>query len=158
MPAPGASQPPASPASAGPASPDRYGGSRNDQIERLIRRPEPGGVPVHEPDVARSAEPGEVGGRERQRPAIVLHEPDLGRAARGGLQADRTGAAEQIEKARPAQRRLAGIEDREQRLARPVAGRPDRPVGRRQQRPPAPAAGDDPHRRMIAARRPGVSG
>src|SRR5690606_12130356 len=63
--------------------------------------------------------------------------------ARHGLEPYGTAARKQVEKACSAQRRLAMLQDREQRLARAVAGRPGGKAGRRLDAPATMPTSDD---------------
>jgi hypothetical protein len=81
---------------------------------------------------------------------MVINEHHEVRSARQRLEAHRAGATEDVEHARLVQRRgladaEAVLEDVEQRLARAVARRPDRSVGRRVECRAAMPAGDDAH-------------
>jgi hypothetical protein len=101
---------------------------------------------------------GEVGLGQLQSGAVVLDQQHLGRAARAGLQADRTGAAEEIKEAPAPYRRRAMLEDVEQCFARAITGRPDRlALGAAQAAPPE-LTGDDAHGLRSVQRTPVAPG
>jgi hypothetical protein len=77
----------------------------------------------------------------RQRGGRGVDEGRLGRAARERLEAERTGAGEQVEHVRAVER----AEDREQRLAHPVGGRAGALAPRRNEAAATEGAARHPH-------------
>ena len=84
--------------------------------------------------------------------ALLVDEQRERGAARERFDAECTGAGEQVEHARAADRIAVGMhEDVEQRFAQPVRGRPDGFGFRRSEGAPAQGSADDPHRVFSSA-------
>ena len=103
------------------------------------------------------AELGDVGAQRVERGLVLLDEQARRRAARQRLQPQRARSGEQVGDRQPLETADPADQHREQRLARAVGGRARRVALRRDDRPPAPLAGDDPHYlRLRGGRAPGL--
>src|ERR1700730_12159221 len=118
------------------------------ESERFVRvhRTEPGGIAAENARDAAEAERLHVLPDQRPRFGSVIYEQREGRAARYRLQAERTGAGEEIEDAHAGDRIVVAMrQDVEERFTQAVAGGPYvLRLGRRQRASAEPAA-DDAH-------------
>jgi hypothetical protein len=120
------------------------------QRVRRRRAGRAGGVAGNNPSAVAFAEHHDVPAKGRESLAVLFNECGLARTTRQCLETQRAGSGKSVEHRRTSKRdtfrrQLPMRQDVEQRFASPIARRPYRLAGRREQSTAAMSTGDDPH-------------